>query len=155
MLQTYGVTTVTGDNYAAEWCRQPFREHGVEYERSDKVRSELYLEFLPLVNSGRVEWVDNPRIASQLCGLERRVARSGRDMVNHGRTGHDDCANVVAGAACLAAADEGRTVIPAAALARAREATPYGRSSRYGRSPAGGVVGLQYSVSMSDMAGQR
>jgi hypothetical protein len=39
---------------AATRCKQPFREHGVEYERSDKVRSELYLEFLPLVNSGRV-----------------------------------------------------------------------------------------------------
>jgi len=156
MLQTYGVTTVTGDNYGSEWCKQPFREHGVEYERSDKVRSELYLEFLPLVNSGRVEWVDNPRIASQLCGLERRVARSGRDMIDHGRSGHDDIANVVAGAACLAAADEGgRTVIPAAALARARERTVYGRSSRYGRpAPVGGAVGLPYSISMTDMAGR-
>ena len=147
------MTAVTGDNYGSEWCRQPFRDAGVEYERSDKVRSELYLEFLPLVNSGRVEWIDNSRIATQLCGLERRVARSGRDTIDHGRSGHDDIANVVAGAACLASADEGRTVIPAAALARAREATPYGRN-RYGRSaPVGGTYGLPFSVSLTDMSG--
>ena len=155
MLQTYGVTTVTGDNYGSEWCKQPFREHGVEYERSDKVRSELYLEFLPLVNSGRVEWIDNPRIVAQLCGLERRVARSGRDTIDHGRTGHDDIANVVAGAACLTAADEGRTVISPEALARARQATAYGRGPmRYGRSsPSPSVYGLPFSVSLTDLSG--
>jgi len=155
MLQTYGVTAVTGDNYGSEWCRQPFRDAGVEYEHSDKVRSELYLEFLPLVNSGRVEWIDNPRIVSQLCGLERRVARSGRDMIDHGRSGHDDIANVVAGAACLAAADEGRTVISPEALAMAWQATAYGRGNRWGlQTPVGGVFGLPHSVSLSDLAGQ-
>jgi len=134
---------------------QPFREHGVEYERSDKVRSELYLEFLPLVNSGRVEWIDNPRIVAQLCGLERRVARSGRDTIDHGRSGHDDIANVVAGAACLAAADEGRTVISPEALAMAWQATAYGRGNRWGlQTPVGGVFGLPHSVSLSDLAGQ-
>jgi len=121
-------------------------------------RSELYLAFLPLVNSGRVEWIDNPRIAAQLCGLERRVARSGRDTIDHGRSGHDDVANVVAGAACLAAADEDRTVISAEALARAREATAYGRGNRYGRAPsadrgASSVYGLPYSVSLTYLSG--
>jgi len=87
--------------------------------------------------------------------LERRVARSGRDTIDHGRTGHDDIANVVAGAACLTAADEGRTVISPEALARARQATAYGRGPmRYGRSsPSPSVYGLPFSVSLTDLSG--
>jgi hypothetical protein len=33
----------------------------------------------------------------QLCGLERRVARSGRDSIDHAPGAHDDVANCVAG----------------------------------------------------------
>jgi hypothetical protein len=35
---------------------------------------------------------------SQLVGLERRTARSGRDSIDHPPGGHDDLANCVAGA---------------------------------------------------------
>jgi hypothetical protein len=38
---------------------------------------------------------------SQLCGLERRTARSGKDSIDHGPGSHDDLANAVAGAADL------------------------------------------------------
>jgi hypothetical protein len=34
----------------------------------------------------------------QLCGLERRVSRAGKDSIDHARGGHDDLANAVAGA---------------------------------------------------------
>jgi hypothetical protein len=57
----------------------------------------LYCDLLPLLNAKRVELLDNPRLAAQLVGLERRTARSGRDTVDHTPGGHDDLANVVAG----------------------------------------------------------
>jgi hypothetical protein len=39
-----------------------------------------------------------PRLVMQLCGLERRTARGGRDSIDHGPGGHDDVANACAGA---------------------------------------------------------
>ena len=57
---------------------------------------------LPLLNSGKIELVDHPRLVSQLCGLERRTARGGRDSIDHAPGQHDDLANAVAGAAILA-----------------------------------------------------
>lgn len=38
------------------------------------------------------------RLLAQLFGLERRTARGGRDVIDHGPGGHDDLANAVAGA---------------------------------------------------------
>ena len=57
----------------------------------------------PLINSGRVELLDHPRLVAQLCGLERRTAWGGRDSIDHGPGGHDDVANAVAGALVAAA----------------------------------------------------
>jgi hypothetical protein len=45
--------------------------------------------------------LDHPRLVTQLCGLERRTARGGRDSIDHAPGGHDDLANAVAGAAAL------------------------------------------------------
>jgi hypothetical protein len=50
-----------------------------------------------LLNAGRVELLDHPRLAAQLVGLERRTARSGKDSVDHTPGGHDDVANAAAG----------------------------------------------------------
>jgi hypothetical protein len=90
---------VVGDNYAGEWPRERFRLHGVTYEQADKNRSILYQELLPLLNSGRVALVDNPKLVQQLCRLERKSGSSGRDIIDHPRGGHDDLANAVAGVA--------------------------------------------------------
>jgi len=59
---------------------------------------------LPALNSGRVELLDVPRLVGQLCGLERRTARGGRDTIDHPPGGRDDVANAVAGAVVLATA---------------------------------------------------
>jgi hypothetical protein len=55
------------------------------------------------LNSGRVEMVDNPRLVAQICSLERRTARGGRDSVDHpaGSAHHDDIANAALGLAAL------------------------------------------------------
>src|SRR5688500_2411018 len=55
LLKSYRVDRVVGDRYAGEWPREQFRKHGVEYEPSERTKSDLYRELLPLVNSARVE----------------------------------------------------------------------------------------------------
>jgi hypothetical protein len=62
-----------------------------------ELKSDLYRELLPLLNSGRVELLEHERLVAQLCGLERRTARSGRDSIDHAPGAHDDIANAVAG----------------------------------------------------------
>jgi hypothetical protein len=96
-LRDYRVHAVAGDRYGGEWPRERFREHGIRYEVAEKPKSDLYREFLPLLNSSRVELLDHPRLVVQLCALERRTARGGRDSIDHPPGGHDDIANVVAG----------------------------------------------------------
>lgn len=56
-----------------------------------------------MINSGRVELLDDARLFQQLCGLERTVARAGRETVCKGAGNHDDLANSAAGSLCLAA----------------------------------------------------
>jgi hypothetical protein len=109
-LKSYGVGKVVGDRYAAEWPRERFRVHGIEYRVADKTKSDLYLSLLPLLNSGRVELLDHQRLINQLVGLERRTSRSGRDTIDHvpGSGARDDVSNAVAGAAVLAAASAAR-----------------------------------------------
>jgi hypothetical protein len=92
-----------GDRYAGEWPREQFRKSGINYEVSEKSKSDLYREVLPAINSRTVALLDHPRMVTQFCGLERRVTRGGRDSIDHGPTGHDDVANAVTGAVLLAA----------------------------------------------------
>jgi hypothetical protein len=98
LLKAYGVRTVTGDRYGGEWPRERFREHGVTYEVAEKPKGEIYRDMLPLLNSSRLELLDHPRLSAQLWGLERRIARGGRDSIDHPPGGHDDIANSAAGA---------------------------------------------------------
>jgi hypothetical protein len=103
MLKSYGLHRVAGDRYAGEWPRERFLAHGIKYEPSERTKSQIYQETLPLLNSGRVELLDHPRLVGQLIGLERRTARGGKDSIDHAPGGHDDVANAAAGALVLAA----------------------------------------------------
>ena len=104
LLKAYDVSRVRGDRYGGDWPPERFRAHGIEYELADRPKSDIYRDFLPVLNSGRAELLDVKRLASQLAGLERRTARSGRDSIDHPAGGHDDVANVAAGALLMAAA---------------------------------------------------
>ena len=122
LLKTYRVNKVRGDRYAGEWPRERFRVHGIAYEPSEQHKSELYLSLLPLLNSGNAELLDVPRLTSQLCGLERRTARGGRDSIDHTPGAKDDLANAAAGALVNAAVRSGFVVSPGMA-AKYRETT--------------------------------
>jgi hypothetical protein len=103
LLKSYGISSVTGDRYGGEWPRERFQVHGVRYEPATNSKSELYRDFLPLLNSKTAELLDNDRLVTQLIGLERRTARGGRDSIDHTPGAHDDLANAVAGVCVLAA----------------------------------------------------
>jgi hypothetical protein len=99
LLRRYGVSSVRGDRYSAEWSREAFRKRGIAYEWSELDKSALFLELLPIVNSGTIELLDDDQLLRELRGLERRRGSSGRDRVDHRPGEHDDRANVVAGVA--------------------------------------------------------
>jgi hypothetical protein len=75
---------------------------GFHPEISAQSKGDLYINFLPLLNAGRVRLLDHQRLIGQLCSLERRTSRGDRDSVDHPQGGHDDIANCVAGVVGLA-----------------------------------------------------
>jgi hypothetical protein len=109
LLKSYSVVSVTGDRYAGEWPREQFQKAGITYEAAAEPKSNLYRDVLPLINSRKIDLLDNPRLISQLCSLERRTARGGRDSIDHAPGAHDDVANAVAG---LAATSGGKYRYP-------------------------------------------
>ena len=102
LLKTYRLQRVTGDFYAGEWPTERFKTHGITYVRSEKSKGDIYRDSLPRLNSGTLELLDIPRLAGQLCSLERRTARGGRDSIDHPPGLHDDLANAAMGALLLA-----------------------------------------------------
>jgi len=120
LLKTYRIFKVTGDRYAGEFPRELFRKRGISYECSEKPKSDLFRDLLPMLNSGRIVLPKSDRLVNQLCGLERRVSRAGKDSIDHGPGGHDDLANAAAGAADLVASRRQPMIITDAAIAAAR-----------------------------------
>ncbi|MGM0857229.1 MAG: hypothetical protein ACQEW0_09090 [Pseudomonadota bacterium] len=102
LCKEYRCTSVTGDRYAGEYAREPFRKHGIEYKLSDRPASDQFRDLLPLLNSARVELLDHKQSLTELINLERRTSRTGKDQISHPVNGHDDAINSVAGAVLLA-----------------------------------------------------
>jgi hypothetical protein len=99
LLHSYRIALVYGDRYAGEFPREIFRRYGVVYACADKSKSDLFRDFLPLLNSGRVVLPRSDRLVGQLVGLERRTSRAGKDLIDHAPGARDDLCNAVAGAA--------------------------------------------------------
>jgi hypothetical protein len=101
LLKSYRIMQVTGDRYAGEFPRELFRKHGISYELATQTKSELFRDFLPLLNSMSVTLPRSDRLLAQIVSLERRVSAVGKETITHPPNGHDDLANAVAGAASL------------------------------------------------------
>jgi hypothetical protein len=108
ILRNYGVHDVRGDRYAAGFALDAFARNGVTLEYSEKDRSAIYIDALPLFTSGRARLVDNKKLVTQFASLERRTSPSGKDRVDHGsgQNSHDDLCNAAAGALALIASDD-------------------------------------------------
>jgi hypothetical protein len=96
-LARYKINRISGDKYGGEWPSEEFKKYGITYEASERTKSELYVEVLPLINSQKVTLLDHSRLISQFCGLERRTSRAGRDSIDHAPGSHDDICNAVSG----------------------------------------------------------
>jgi hypothetical protein len=103
LMKNYNLKACTGDKYSAGFVIEGFAKQGVTYTYSERDRSQVYVEALPLFTSGRARIVDNKKLVAQFSTLERRTSSIGRDRVDHGRDGHDDLANAAAGALVLVA----------------------------------------------------
>ena len=101
-LKAYGVTKVVADKYAAQWPVSEFSRNNVTLEHSERDRSAIYADFLPLLTSGRARLIDAPRLIGQFRNLERRASPMGRDRIDHPVGSHDDLSNSAAGALVLA-----------------------------------------------------
>jgi hypothetical protein len=107
LIRSYRCSKVFGDRYAGEWPREQFQKRGVYYEPADKPKSEIYVDLLPLINSGAVDLLDHERMVMQLTSLERKTSRAGKDSIDHAPGAHDDIANAVAGALVTAYKETG------------------------------------------------
>lgn len=106
LLKEYRIHRVSGDRYSGEFVRELFRKNEITYEPSDKSKSEIYKNFLGMLNSGGVVLLDNPKMLNQLCALERKTGSS-RDVIDHPPNAHDDLCNAAAGALLLASENAG------------------------------------------------
>lgn len=77
LIRSYRCSKVYGDRDAGEWPREQFQKRGIFYEPSERSKSELYVDLLPLINSGAVDLLDNERLVTQIMLLERRTSRGG------------------------------------------------------------------------------
>jgi hypothetical protein len=115
-FKSYHVSRITLDRWGGSFPSSAFEKCGISCAPSDKTKNDIYREFLPALNSGQVELLDNTRLIKQLLNLERRTARGGRESIDHPPGGHDDIINSVAGATVMAAA-KAPLIITAAAMA--------------------------------------
>lgn len=108
VMYDYGVREVVGDRHAIGFVQHELDALGMKFTPSTLDKSGLFVELLPLVNTGRVELLDHPTLRAELLALERRSVRGGRDSIDHPRGGHDDVANAAAGCVALVAGVGGK-----------------------------------------------
>jgi hypothetical protein len=101
-LKSYRLTQTIGDAYASEWVIGGFSEVGIQYSHSERNRSEVYADVLPLFMGGRARLLDHARLIGQFSALERKTSSLGKDRIDHGPGGFDDLCNSAAGALVLA-----------------------------------------------------
>ena len=53
------------------------------------MKSEIYVDLLPLLNSRAIDLLENERLLHQLVSLERRTSPSGEDSIDHAPKAHD------------------------------------------------------------------
>jgi hypothetical protein len=99
LFRSYGITKTNDDRYAAAWCSQAFEKRRIAYRHSELPKSQLYQNLLPHLNSKTIRLLDHPRSINQICSLERRTSRGGRDSIDHPTQAHDDIANSIGGLA--------------------------------------------------------
>ena len=60
VLASYGLREVVSDRWASGFVAEAWGRCGIGHTVSEKTKTEIYREFLPLINSG-VQLLDQPR----------------------------------------------------------------------------------------------
>jgi hypothetical protein len=111
LVKSFGCTKVVADKYAASWPVSEFARNDLTLEHSERDRSAIYADFLPLLTSGRVRLLESAKLVTQFCNLERRSQPGGKTRIDHpvgaGVGAHDDLCNSAAGACVLASEESG------------------------------------------------
>ena len=97
LLKQYKIYRVYGDKFSGDWALHSFAKHDIRYNRSEKTKSELYLEAESPFNTGQVELPDKALLKEQLKNLVRKTVSGGKDKVDTDTGQPEDEANVVAG----------------------------------------------------------
>jgi len=122
VLKSYGVYQIHGDRYSGSWCSSEYQRHGIFYDASQLNKSQIFLEFLPLVmRRGAIEILDNQTQINELKQLERKTG-SIQDSVGHPPGLMDDAANALAGS-CVMATQQGKRLPPPSLNLHERELT--------------------------------
>jgi hypothetical protein len=95
LIKSYGLNSCVGDHYSAGFVVAAFARHGVTYRHSERDRSKIYQDVLPIFTSGRARLLDTEknRLAVQFAGLQRETTSMGRDKIDHQKGGKDDLCN--------------------------------------------------------------
>jgi hypothetical protein len=105
LLKIYGIGKVTGDKFSGDWSLNSFKKNGIDYDRSKKSKSELYLEAESLFNTERIELPNKELLIGQLKNLIRKTRSGGHDSVDADEP--EDEANVVVGVVNLLLEEKG------------------------------------------------
>jgi len=111
LCKAYGVFDVWGDSVGGPDSRNAYAAGGVSYTLASEAglpsKHELYSEFAPLLNAGRVELLDITELREQLLGLVYRGQK-----IDHLSGEHDDFINSGAGALVRASRDASGSIRP-------------------------------------------
>lgn len=112
LVKRYKISEVCGDKFSGDWASNSWAKHGIDYVRSKKTKSELYLEAESPFNTERVDIPDRELAISQLKNLIRKTRSGGKDSVDTDSGQPEDEANVIAGVVYLLLGEEGEDVGP-------------------------------------------
>lgn len=110
LLKGYKIGRVCGDKFSGDYASSAYMKRGVKYIRSEKTKSELYLEAESPFNTERVDLPSKELLITQLKNLVRKTRSGGKDSVDTDSGQPEDEANVVAGVIELLAGKAVRTV---------------------------------------------
>lgn len=97
LAKAYKINKVYGDKFSGDWASNSWAKHDIDYERSEKTKSELYLEAESPFNTERVDLPDKELPITQLKNLIRKTRSGGKDSVDTDSGQPEDEANVIAG----------------------------------------------------------
>ncbi len=101
LIKEYHVLSVTGDKFSGDWALNSFAKHGVKYIRSEKSKSEIYLDMEEILNTSRLSIPNKELLVTQLKSLIRKTRSGGRDSVDTDGGQPEDEGNVCAGVAVM------------------------------------------------------